>query len=73
MRQILRFNEICVQTVPLWLGRHRFRKHCCLAAWECLRGDGSTRLPTAESTKPIAKTGTHAGVVKVKRLAFEMP
>ena len=28
---------------------------------------------TAESTRPIAETRTHAGIVKVTRYAFEMP
>jgi hypothetical protein len=28
---------------------------------------------TQESTRPIAETRLHAGIVKVKRYAFEMP
>jgi len=29
--------------------------------------------PTPGSTRPIAETRTHAGIVKVKRYAFGMP
>jgi hypothetical protein len=37
------------------------------------RADGELEPVTAESTRPIAETRTHAGIVKVKRYAFEMP
>ena len=35
--------------------------------------DGQLELLTAGSTRPIAETRTHAGIVKIKRYAFEMP
>ena len=34
---------------------------------------GELERITAESTRPIAETRTHAGIVKVTRYAFEMP
>lgn len=36
------------------------------------RADGELAPLTAESTGPIAKTRTHAGIVRVKRYAFDM-
>ena len=38
-----------------------------------LRADGELEPATAESTRPIASTRTHAGIVRVKRYAFRMP
>jgi hypothetical protein len=35
--------------------------------------DGELVLATEGSTRPIAESRTHAGIVKVKRCAFEMP
>jgi hypothetical protein len=37
------------------------------------RADGELEPLTEGSTKPVAETRTHAGIVKVKRLAFELP
>ena len=37
------------------------------------RADGELEPLTAESTKPIAETRTHAGIVKVRRYGFDMP
>jgi hypothetical protein len=37
------------------------------------RADGELEPATAGSTKPVAETRTHAGIVKVKRFAFDMP
>jgi hypothetical protein len=37
------------------------------------RSDGELEPLTAESSKPIAETRTHAGIVKVKRYAFDIP
>ena len=37
------------------------------------RADGELEPLSEGSTKPIAETTTHAGIVKVKRWAFSMP
>jgi hypothetical protein len=37
------------------------------------RADGELEPVTEGSTRPIAETRTHAGIVKVKRWAFSMP
>jgi hypothetical protein len=37
------------------------------------RADGELEPLTEGSAKPLAETRTHAGIVRVKRLAFEMP
>jgi hypothetical protein len=38
-----------------------------------LTADGEFEPLVEGSTKPIASTVTHAGIVKVKRFVFEMP
>ncbi len=37
------------------------------------RADGELEPVTEGSTRPIAETRTHAGIVKVQRFAFDMP
>ena len=37
------------------------------------RADGELEPVTSGSTKAIAETRTHAGIVRVKRYAFDMP
>jgi hypothetical protein len=37
------------------------------------RADGKLEPLTANSTKPVVETRTHAGIVKVKRYGFDMP
>ena len=37
------------------------------------RTDGELELLTVGSTMPVAETRHHAGIVKVRRYAFEMP
>ena len=37
------------------------------------RADGELEPVTEGSTKPIAETRTHAGIVKVRRYGFDMP
>jgi hypothetical protein len=37
------------------------------------RADGKLEPVTEGSTKPIAETRTHAGIVKVKRYGFDIP
>jgi hypothetical protein len=38
-----------------------------------LTADGEFEPLVEGSTKPVAQTVTHAGIVKVKRFVFEMP
>jgi hypothetical protein len=37
------------------------------------RTDGELEPLTVGSTKPVAETRTHAGIIKVKRYSFDMP
>jgi hypothetical protein len=38
-----------------------------------MRADGELAPVTAEPSRPIAPTQTHAGIAKVKRYSFDMP
>jgi hypothetical protein len=38
-----------------------------------MRADGELEPATAESSRPIALTQTHADIAKVKRYSFDMP
>jgi hypothetical protein len=38
----------------------------------CMRADGELEPLTPVSTRPVASTGTHAGICKVKRYGFEI-
>jgi len=55
------FQDVFVST-PKW-----FR------VGEFIGGSGALEPKTAKSTRPIASTVTHAGIVKVNRYAFGMP
>jgi hypothetical protein len=47
--------------------------HAAIVERFARRADGQLVLATEGSTRPIAESRTHAGIVKVKRYAFEMP
>ena len=38
-----------------------------------MNADGKLEPLTAESTRPVTSTVTHAGICKMKRYAFSMP